>query len=70
MRLDKAPLDGTSSYVLADSDGHHLTDSEGSEFRYDTEAEARQEVEAVSLETDLPVSEIVLLIETREEIKL
>jgi len=70
MRMDKAPLDGTSTYVLADGDWLYLTDSEGAEFRYATEQEARQDVEAVSLETDIPVSDMTLLKETRKEIKL
>lgn len=70
MQLNRAPRDGTSSYVLADSSWTYLNDAEGIEYRFDTEQEARQELEAASLDSDLPVSEIVLLKETREEIPL
>ena len=59
-----------TSFVLADGDWHYLSncDPYDLEFRYNTLKEAQAGLEHASQATDIPVDEIVILKETREQV--
>jgi hypothetical protein len=61
-----------TSYVLADSDWHYLMRVEepnSEQFRFKSLEEAEANKEDASLQTDIPVSDIMILKETRQEVR-
>lgn len=53
-------------FVAADSEWHYLTDSEGNEFSFSSYDKAKEKIPLISIETDLPETDILILYELRK----